>query len=178
MKTKKNKNKKLFICFRISQPLCLGGIVSFFAQTDRITSNDAYWYALGIILSTAYKVLTYHSLLLYLFKMSGKIRVACSGLIYQKSLRILKSSIEDGQIGKVINLSNDLAKLDEALPYLNDILKGPLEAFAFLVVIYMEIGVAAFVGMSFLASFNPLKGNKINCFIEHCDDGKKTLINL
>lgn len=82
------------------------------------------------------------------------------------------------KLAKLLFLSNDLAKLDEPLPYSNDILKGPFEAFAFLVLIYMEIGVAAFVGMAFLASFIPLKGNKINCFIEHCDDGKKTLINL
>lgn len=85
--------------------------------------------------------------------------MACSGLIYQKTLRLLKSSSEEGQSGKIINLlSNDLAKFDIGLAFLHDVWKGPLEAITFFVVIYMEIGIAAIGGMAFLASFIPLQG--------------------
>lgn len=86
-------------------------------------------------------------------------RVACSGLIYRKVLRLSKSSAEEGQNGKIINLiSTDLAKLEEGCTYLHDVWKGPIEALVFFIVIYMEIGVAAFAGMAFLICFVPLQG--------------------
>lgn len=71
----------------------------------------------------------------------------------------MKSSAEEGQNGKIINLlSNDLAKFDIGLAFLHDVWKGPLEALTFFVVIYMEIGMSAVAGMAFLASFIPLQG--------------------
>lgn len=74
-------------------------------------------------------------------------------------MRLLKSAAEEGQNGTIINLlSNDLAKFDIGLAFLHDVWKGPFEALAFFVVIYMEIGVAAVAGMAFLASFIPLQG--------------------
>lgn len=104
-------------------------------------------------------VITYHPFILYLFKTACKIRVACSGLVYQKSLRILKSSTKDGQNGQIINLlSNDLTKFDDGLTFLYDVFKGPLELLTYSVVIYMEIGVASVAGILFLASFIPLQG--------------------
>lgn len=95
-------------------------------------------------------------------------RVAFGGLIYQKALRLLKSSTEEGQSGKIINLlSNDLAKLELALQYLHDCWKGPLQAIAFFVVMYMEIGVSAFIGMAFLIFFIPLQGKQHQKYHTH-----------
>lgn len=155
-------------CYRLIQPICLGGFVAYFAQTEAtdITLNDAYWYASGIVLSSAYMIITFNPFILYQFKTACKVRVACSGLIYQKSLRLLKSSTEEGQSGKIINLlSNDLAKFDLGMTFLNDLWKGPLQAIAFFVVIYMEIGIASVVGMAFLFSFVPLQGNNKSVFL-------------
>lgn len=127
-----------------------------------VTLNDAYWYASGIVFSTAFMIITFHPFILYIFKTSCKVRVACSGLIYQKTLRLLKSSAEEGQNGKIINLlSSDLAKFDIGLAFLHDVWKGPLEALVFFVVIYIEIGIAAVAGMAFLASFIPLQGKSV-----------------
>lgn len=127
------------------------------------TLEDAYWYATGIVLSTAFMIVTFHPFILYIFKTSCKVRIACSGLIYQKSLRLMKSSTEEGQNGLIINLlSSDLAKFDIGLAFLHDVWKGPLEALVFFIVIYIEIGVAAVAGMAFLASFIPLQGKRPN----------------
>lgn len=69
-------------------------------------------------------------------------------------LKIKKSSVEDGQNGQIINLlSSDLTKFDVALTFIGDIFNGPIQT-----VIYMEIGIAATIGMAFLASFVPLQG--------------------
>lgn len=135
--------------------------MSYFApnQTE-ITIKDAYWYAFGIAFSSAIMVLTFHPFILYVLTVAAKYRVACSGLIYKKSLKLSKSSTEDGLNSKVINLiSNDLAKFDLGLGFLHDIWKGPIEAIVFGTVIYFEIGSPAIIGMAFLASFIPLQGN-------------------
>lgn len=139
----------------------MGGFISYFAQIEgfEVTRIDAYWYATGIVLSTAFTLLTAHPFTLFVIKMSCKVRVACSGLIYQKTLRLTKSLADDGENGKIINLlTNDLDKIDMALLVLHDVAKGPLEALVFFIVVYIEIGVSAVVGMVFLVSFVPLQG--------------------
>ena len=143
--------------------MCLGGLVSYFVpnQTD-ITKQDAYWYALGIVFSSAYGIVTFHPFILFVFNTSAKLRLGCTGLVYRKSLRLSKASIDDGLTGKVINiLSNDLAKFDIGLAFLMDVWKGPLEALVFGVFIYYEIGASGIIGMLFLASFIPLQGEHL-----------------
>lgn len=121
--------------------------------------GEAYAYASGIVFSTAFMMCTFHPFMFYAMNTSCKTRVACSGLIYRKALRILKSSTEEGQNGKIINLlSNDLAKFDVAFLFIHEIWKGPLQALLFLVVIYMQIGVAGVIGVVFLLAFIPLQG--------------------
>lgn len=90
--------------------------------------------------------------------MTYKLRVACSGLIYRKSLSLSKSSSDDDQNGKIINLlSNDLEHID--LYVLFGLWKGPIETVLFLVIIYTEIGVAGIIGMAFLLAFVPVQGS-------------------
>lgn len=154
--------------FRVIQPICLGGFVSYFAQTDgKITRQHAYMYASGIVFAIAITVLTYHPFILRIYKTCCKVRVACSGLIYKKMLRLSKSSSEEGQNGQIINLlSNDLAKFDIGFAVIHETWKGPLETIAYFVVIYMEIGMSAVYGMAFLVCFVPLQGNLWHIFIE------------
>lgn len=77
-----------------------------------------------------------------------------------------RSSIDGGQIGKIVNLlSNDLRLLDDVNILIFDIWRGPLEATAFLIAIYMEIGSSVFIGMGFLACFIPFKSKHTFRFI-------------
>lgn len=144
------------------QPLCLGGFVAYFAQSEKdnaISRSDAYWYASGIVLSMAAMICGFHPTILYIFKTSCKLRVASAGLMYRKAMRMSKSSVEDGLNGKIINLlSNDLYKSDLGFSFLHDIWKGPMEAVIFFIVMYYEIGISAVIGMAFLLSFIPLQG--------------------
>lgn len=59
--------------------------MSYFApgQTE-LTKEDAYWYAAGIIVSSAVTVFTFHPLILYIFEIGTSMRIGCSGLIYKK----------------------------------------------------------------------------------------------
>lgn len=162
---KKNHEKNI-LNFSLVHPLCLGGFINYFGQTESgevITFGDAYWYASGMVFSFLFVVLTFSPFVLYLMDISGRIRIGLSGLIYRKILRMSTSSIDGGQIGRIINLlSNDLRRFDEGLLRIFNLWKAPLEAVAFIGAIYMEIGVAAFVGAGFLICFIPLESKAFN----------------
>lgn len=67
------------------QPLCLGGLVSYFVPGQTVITKDwAYLYASGIIFSSAVSVFTFHPFILYILQMATKMRLGCSGLVYKK----------------------------------------------------------------------------------------------
>lgn len=143
----------------VFQPLCLGGLVMYFApgQTE-ITRNDAFHYAAGIVICSIVPVLTFHPFILYIFQIGMKIRLASCALIYKKSLQLTKSVMEDGLSGHVINLmSNDVSKFDTGVSLIHDLWKGPVELIVLGSFIYMEIGVAGLIGIVGMLSFIPLQ---------------------
>ncbi|XP_050086989.1 ATP-binding cassette sub-family C member 4-like isoform X2 [Anopheles aquasalis] len=144
---------------RILQPQCLGGLVSYFAPDQRtIGKQEAYGYAIGIILCSFVPVAIFHHFILYIFQIGMKIRVACCSLLYKKALRITKAAATDGMTGQVINLmSNDVAKFDTATGFVHDIWKGLIELFVLGYFIYRQIGVTGLFGIAFLLSFIPLQ---------------------
>lgn len=136
--------------------------MSYFAQAaddHTITIKHAYFFASGIVLSTAITCLSFHPFALYTTRTAIRVRVALSGLIYQKSLCLMKSSTEDGDSGKIVNLlTNDLAKFDYAFFLIHEIWKGPLQSLLYLMIIYTEVGWSGVIGLVFLMSFIPLQG--------------------
>lgn len=151
--------------YRLIQPICLGGLINYFGQSEgdeSITLGEAYAYASGIVLSTAFIMVTFHPYIFYAKNVSCNLRMACSGLIYKKALKILKSSAEEGQNGKIINiLSSDLARFEVSFINIHDIWEGPLHVLLFLIVIYMQIGYYSVIGILFMLAFIPLQGTLI-----------------
>ncbi|KAL5283205.1 ABCC4.2 family protein [Megaselia abdita] len=144
---------------RVIEPLCLGGLVSYFAeeQTD-ISKEQAYLYALGITFFSPIIALTFHPWFYYMFCIGTKIRLALSGLIYRKCLKLSKSSSNDGLNGKAINImSNDLGKFDICLVFLHDLWKGPVESLLLGTVMFVHIQYAAIIGIGFMFLFIPLQ---------------------
>ncbi|XP_055381149.1 probable multidrug resistance-associated protein lethal(2)03659 [Condylostylus longicornis] len=146
---------------RAAQPICLGALVSYFAQSDdenKMTKRDAYLYATGIVLSSLLPVLTFHPFIFLIFRIGTKIRLALSGLIYNKILKISKTATNDGLSARAITiLSNDLAKFDLALGFIHDLWKGPAEALLLGYIAYLQMGVSAVIGIGFMLSFIPLQ---------------------
>lgn len=136
--------------------------MSYFAQKaddHTITLEHAYLFASGIVLSTAITCLSFHPYMLFTTRTAVRVRVALSGMIYQKTLRLIKSSTEDGDNGKIINLlTNDLAKFDSAFIVMHEAWKGPLQSVMYLAIIYHEVGWSGVFGVVFLLSFIPLQG--------------------
>ncbi|XP_040165805.1 multidrug resistance-associated protein 4-like [Anopheles arabiensis] len=144
---------------RIFQPQCLGGLVAYFAPGQQdISKEEAYSYAVGIILCSLVPVAIFHHFILYIFQIGMKIRVACCSLLYKKALRITKAAGTDGMTGQVINLlSNDVAKFDTATGFVHDIWKGLIELVVLGFFIYKQIGISGLFGIAFLLSFIPLQ---------------------
>lgn len=158
--------------YRVLQPLCTGGLVSYYADgQNAISKFDAYIYALGIVLCSLIMFVSFHSFKLWIYGIATKYRVACSGLVYEKIFTLNQLSADDGLSGRVINIiSNDLARIEPGLSSLNDVWKGPLQVLIFGYIIYLEIGVAGLIGMLFLTSFIPLQGKGRNLSYFYCID--------
>uniref|UniRef100_A0A1B0DCY7 Uncharacterized protein n=1 Tax=Phlebotomus papatasi TaxID=29031 RepID=A0A1B0DCY7_PHLPP len=144
---------------RIVQPLCMGGLVTYFSpEQDGVTRQDAYLYAAGIILSSLIPVLMFHPYILYLDQVGMKMRLGSVGLIYKKILKMSKCAAFSGLNGQVINLmSNDVGEFDTALSSIHDLYKGPIEAMLIGYFLYREIGIAGLIGMAFLLAFIPMQ---------------------
>uniref|UniRef100_A0A1A9WTQ7 Multidrug resistance-associated protein lethal(2)03659 n=1 Tax=Glossina brevipalpis TaxID=37001 RepID=A0A1A9WTQ7_9MUSC len=141
------------------QPLFLGGFVGYFVSgQETISEQDVYLLAIGIVLCSAVPVLTFHPFIFYIFQIGTKIRLALSGLIYRKCLRMSKNTNNDELRGRAINLlSNDLGRFDIALCFLHDIWKGPTESLIIGYLMFREIGISAIIGVTFMLSFIPLQ---------------------
>lgn len=133
-------------------------------QTE-FTEYDAFIYATGVVLSSILLISFFHPLMLWIFCFATKVRVGLSGLIYQKVLRVTKSSTdEDGLGGNAMNLlSNDSMNIERALVYMHEIFRGPFETIIFAYFIYLELGAAGLIGVAFLISMVPLQGIHTHC---------------
>lgn len=137
--------------------------MNYFAQPvdgPPMPVEHAYLYASGIVVS-AVICLAYHPMMLFTMRRAVRLRVALSGLIYEKSLRLMKSSMEDGDNGKIINLlTNDLAKFEFVFALMHEMWKGPFQSIVYSIIIYLEVGWAGVIGVGFMLSFIPLQGVK------------------
>lgn len=72
--------------YRIIQPQCLGGLVTYFSPggDKEITETDAYLFAGGIVLCSLLSVTVFHPFILYAFQLGMRVRLTCCSLIYKK----------------------------------------------------------------------------------------------
>lgn len=157
----------------------IGALVSYFVPGQtHISRADAFAYAFGIVLCSLLTIITFHLFKVWTYNISTKYRVGCGGLIYRKTLKISKSSVDNGLNGRVINiLSNDLNKIESGLSSLHFVWKGPLETLLFGYVIYLEIGVSGIIGMMFLTSFIPLQG-KLDSLYNICSNKIRYIVPI
>ncbi|XP_067646383.1 probable multidrug resistance-associated protein lethal(2)03659 [Eurosta solidaginis] len=149
----------LEIGLRVTQPLFLGGLIKFYANTSNNSNiSTAYLYAAGVILCSALNVLFTHPYMLGIQHMGMKIRLALCSVIYRKALRLSKTALSGTTTGQVVNLiSNDVGRLDLSLIQIHYLWLGPIEIIIITWLMYTEIGVAAFFGVVFMLLFLPLQ---------------------
>lgn len=70
---------------RISNSLCLGGLVDYFSQEEpEMTTTVGLMYAFGLLLSLAVSAISCHPYLLFVENIASYVKIGLSGLIYRK----------------------------------------------------------------------------------------------
>lgn len=130
-------------------PICIGGLIDYFdkSEQNKVTKQEAYIYATGIIVSVPLITLLFPVYDFYLSEIGLKLRKGLGGLIYRKTLRISKSLSNDGIQGKAINiLSTDLSIFEECMKALHGLWRGPLESVTIGGILFFKIGYPALIG--------------------------------
>ncbi|CAH0551541.1 unnamed protein product [Brassicogethes aeneus] len=140
-------------------PYLIEKLVSFFESNQHtISKSNAYFYAGMYVVATVVSTCISHPCMMGLQHLSMKIRVACSSLIYRKSLRLSKTALGKTTVGHMVNLlSNDVSKFDQGFVISHFLWIGPIEAAIGTYLLYQEIGIAALFGTGFLISFVPIQ---------------------
>lgn len=144
---------------RLSSPILLGLLIAYFTDNPyQHSQRDAFLIASGIVLTQLFQVLLYYPYKFFTYTESIKLKIACSSLIYDKILSLTKFTMSDGMSGQAINLlSNDIARFDLALSAINDFWQNPIGSAVAGYLIFDQIGVAAFAGLTIFVLFLPLQ---------------------
>lgn len=124
---------------RIAQPVLLG----FFLEW--LTGDDAEDVLIGLVWAGSISIVAFiqaiihHQLYFYTMRGGWNARMAFSGLIHRKVLRLHSAAVADA--GKVANLiSNDVMRFDNFFPRLHFGWSGPMDLFVVSVLIVYEVG--------------------------------------
>ncbi|CAG9769767.1 unnamed protein product [Ceutorhynchus assimilis] len=86
---------------RMAQPIFLGQLLQFYMPTEqKITQEQAYWYAAGVVLCSLSNILISHPYMMGVLHLGMKLRVACCSLIYRKSLKLSKTALGQTTVGQ------------------------------------------------------------------------------
>jgi ATP-binding cassette, subfamily C (CFTR/MRP), member 4 len=130
----------------IAQPILTSELLKYF--NGEIDFNLAIIYGSSISLSVFIIWLVHHPYSINCQRYGMRLRIACSGLVYRKTLRLTTSTLDSKMSGRMLNLlSNDAARLDQVLLYLPYFIIGPLQV---VTVIYLLVKIIDF---TFLAGF-------------------------
>ncbi|XP_059225376.1 probable multidrug resistance-associated protein lethal(2)03659 [Stomoxys calcitrans] len=149
------------ICLRCSQPLFLGSLVAYYANSGSSDEDQSkgYLYALGVILTSAGSVFLMYPNVMGIVHTGMKVRVAICSMIYRKTLRLSKLALGNTTTGQVVNLiSNDVGRLDTSVMHMHYIWVGPLELILVSFFMYREIGPSSLIGVAVMLLFVPLQG--------------------
>lgn len=149
----------LEMLFKVTVPILLGGIVKYYAQTDKDSNiNEAYIYAGLLILCSFLNVLFAHGLMLANLSLGMKMKIAVCSIIYRKSLRLSKTALVNTTSGQVVNLlSNDVSRFEPVALFCHYLWVGPVETIVVGVLMYLQIGISAIAGIIFLLLFIPFQ---------------------
>ncbi|XP_014208188.1 probable multidrug resistance-associated protein lethal(2)03659 [Copidosoma floridanum] len=147
------------IGLRVLQPQFLAYLLKYFTGSGNVSLNEAYLYALGVILCSALNVFVIHPYMMAILHMGMKMRVACCTLIYRKSLKLSRTALGETTVGQAVNLlSNDVNRFDVATIFLHYLWIGPLQTMIVMYVMYNEVQKSAIIGVATLLMFIPLQG--------------------
>ncbi|XP_060872047.1 probable multidrug resistance-associated protein lethal(2)03659 isoform X2 [Metopolophium dirhodum] len=156
-----NANIFEIITYRISQPILLGELLEYFNPDNPKYSDIRYAYicASSLLISLFITTVISYSTEQEILNQAMKTRVACSSLIYRKVSFLTTNTLNETNVGQILNLiSNDVNQFDMVLPKLHYLWIGPLQTIVVTYLLWQEIGVSSLIGIATLFFFIPLQG--------------------
>lgn len=93
----------------------------------------------GFVATSLVQAVTHHQLYLYTMRGGWNLRMACTGMIHAKLLRM--GGGEAVSSGKAVNLiSTDVMKFDNFLPNMHYVWAAPLEMIAIVILVWVQVG--------------------------------------
>jgi ATP-binding cassette, subfamily C (CFTR/MRP), member 4 len=126
---------------RITQPLLLGYLLRWLAKPSREVGEGLGW-AVGLMLVALVQIIVHHRLY-YLTMMNGaKARIAISGVINRKLLKLNACSLMQTSSGNLINLvSNDVQRFDMFYPRFHFSWTAPFDIVVLTILVYLRVGL-------------------------------------
>ena len=136
--------------------------IRYFTVDAQVSETEAYIYGLGIVVMSALYTIIHHQYFFGVMHTGMKIRVAHCSLIYRKALRLSKKALGQSTVGQMVNmLSNDVSRFDLAPMFLHYLWCGPLQLSIIVVITWLSIGHATFVGAALVIAFVPLQSKAV-----------------
>ena len=141
---------------KIFQPLLITLILKYF--NGSIELNEALIYAAIISIFASIGGILHHPYYYFSTKFGMQVRLACSGLIYRKILRMGVTSFESTSAGDICNLlAVDMTRIETGIMFVTYLLIGPIQSIIVVWVILHEIGVTFLAGFFLLILILPIK---------------------
>ncbi|XP_078695256.1 ATP-binding cassette sub-family C member 4-like [Branchiostoma floridae x Branchiostoma belcheri] len=136
---------------RTIQPIVLGWLIDYFSPESTVTTTQAYLYALIISVCALAFSLIIHPYLFSVMALGWKMRVACCGLIYRKTLKLSHTALGKSNTGQIVNLmSNDVKRFDQAAVFCNYLWIVPFEILIVTILLYRDLGPSCLAGLGFI----------------------------
>ena len=129
---------------RIGQPVLLGALLSWITDKTHTELDPAEGFGLAaaLIATSLIQVWVHHALYYFTMFSGCKARIAMSGLLHRKLLKVHSSAVQS--TGRIINLvSNDVMRFDNFYPRLHFAWTGPLDIVVVFGLLCVKVGIVA-----------------------------------
>ncbi|XP_015790855.1 multidrug resistance-associated protein 4 [Tetranychus urticae] len=148
----------------IIQTLCMGSLINdVYTLTlhdvkPEIVKRRIYLAGIGVIV-TQFLGSFVQNLYLFLARKFGiAARVACSVLIYRKSLRLSQKALGQTTVGQIVNLlTNDITRFDFASEYPFYLIVAPIQALVCIYIMWPLLGISTVVGLAVFLFYVPFQ---------------------
>ncbi|CAF3897729.1 unnamed protein product [Rotaria magnacalcarata] len=135
---------------KIAQPIVLIFLMNFFESCSTMPIWGAWLLTVATILASLCTSIIYNPYFYWMQIFGLKMRVAYSGLIYRKLLRLSSDSMNKISPGKITNLlSNDASQIELVLQFINNLWIAPLEIIIVIIIFWQFVKYIAFIAVGY-----------------------------
>ncbi|XP_068082959.1 ATP-binding cassette sub-family C member 4 [Anabrus simplex] len=137
------------VVIRMLQPYFLGKVIQYFAGDKSIADEEAYIYASVLVFVSLLKGMLNNNFTLVIEGQGMRVSAACCSLIYRKVLKHNTFSMNQSEVGKVINLmANDAGRFETTVPSIPWLWVTVLQAIVVVYMVWQYMGPSSLFGMA------------------------------